>query len=63
MTKARPVTDSPNRYEALIGRSLAMCAHPAAAWRVGSTRARLVVVAGYFVAGYVVSLGALLAGI
>jgi hypothetical protein len=37
---------------ALLGRSLAMCAHPVAAWRRGSVRARLVVVAAYFIASY-----------
>jgi len=42
----------------LIGRSLAMCVHPLAAWRRGA-RARLVVVAGYFVASYATFLLAL----
>jgi hypothetical protein len=41
-----------------IGRSLAFCVHPLAAWRRGS-RARAVVVAGYFVASYTMFLLAL----
>jgi hypothetical protein len=43
-----------------VGRSLAMCAHPVAAWRRGSVRARLVVVAAYFIASYATVLMALL---
>jgi hypothetical protein len=39
--------------EILIGRSLAACAHPVAAWRSGSRSARLQFFVGYFVAGYV----------
>jgi hypothetical protein len=35
-----------------IGRSLALCAHPVAAWRLSSTRGRLLVIAGYAAAGY-----------
>ena len=35
-----------------IGRSLALCVHPVAAWRYGS-RARLVIFAAYFAASYV----------
>jgi len=48
-----------NRWETLIGRGLAMCVHPVAAWRCGSLRARLVVVAAYFAASYTVILSAL----
>jgi hypothetical protein len=39
--------------EILIGRSLAACVHPVAAWRSGSRSARLQFFVGYFVAGYV----------
>jgi hypothetical protein len=39
--------------EVLIGRTLAACVHPVAAWRSGSKSARLQFFAGYFVAGYV----------
>jgi hypothetical protein len=37
-----------------------MCAHPVAAWRRGSIRARLVVVAAYFIASYTAVLMGLL---
>jgi hypothetical protein len=45
--------------EIMIGRSLALCVHPVAAWRVGSIRARLVVVVAYFAASYAAILAAL----
>jgi hypothetical protein len=46
--------------EVLIGRSLAFCLHPAAAWRLMSPASRAVLVAIYFAAGYLGALGALL---
>jgi hypothetical protein len=46
--------------DVLIGRSLAMCAHPYAAWRRHSTTGRVVVFLAYLGAGYAVVLGALL---
>jgi hypothetical protein len=56
-TPDRPST----RGEILIGRSLAACVHPVAAWRSGSRSARAQFFFGYFVAGYVlVFLGLLL---
>ena len=48
------------QLEVLIGRSLAMCAHPYAAWRSQSTKARALVVVLYMAASYVVVLGVLL---
>jgi hypothetical protein len=42
----------------LIGRSLALCVHPHAAWRHGP-RARLVIFGAYFVASYAAVLIAL----
>jgi hypothetical protein len=48
------------RLEILIGRSLAACAHPVAAWRSGSRSARLQFLLGYFVASYVLVFLALL---
>jgi len=45
----------------LIGRSLAWCAHPYAAWRAHSTRGRLVVLFAYVAASYAVVLGTLFA--
>jgi hypothetical protein len=44
----------------LIGRGLAFCVHPRAAWRVLSTPGRAFVVAAYAGAGYVAVLGALM---
>lgn len=45
-------------WEVLLGRSLALCAHPAAAWR--ARRGRAMIVGAYFAAGYVGVLLALL---
>jgi hypothetical protein len=45
--------------EVLAGRSLAMCAHPYAAWRTHSTSVRVFVLAAYVAAGYAVTLGML----
>jgi hypothetical protein len=60
MADARSPIPSPSSpLEIAIGRSLAMCAHPVAAWRLSSVRGRLVVVAGYAAAGYLAVFGAL----
>jgi hypothetical protein len=48
------------RLEVLIGRSLAMCAHPYAAWRSQSARGRALVLVAYMATSYFVVLGALL---
>ncbi len=45
--------------EILIGRSLALCLHPYAAWRTRSNEQRAFVVLAYVAAGYAVTLGAL----
>jgi hypothetical protein len=37
----------------LAGRSVARCAHPFAAWRVGSLGTRCTIVVGYMVGAYV----------
>jgi hypothetical protein len=49
-----------NRLEIAMGRSLAICLHPVAAWLSRSQRKRLVLVGGYVGAGYVAVLLALL---
>ena len=36
----------------VIGRTLACCVHPAAAWRRLSTSGRILIVAMYFAVGY-----------
>jgi hypothetical protein len=46
------MSDSGNRIELMIGRSLAACVHPYAAWHLGSTPVRAWVVTAYFAAGY-----------
>jgi hypothetical protein len=46
------MTDSARPLEVLIGRSLASCIHPVAAWRTRSTRWRAVLVGSYLGAGY-----------
>ena len=40
------------RSEIFIGRSLAICAHPVAAWRTTVRSIRVVLLAGYFTAAY-----------
>lgn len=47
-------------FDLLIGRGLAFCVYPTAAWRVLSTRGRALVVAAYASAAYVAVLGLLL---
>ncbi len=58
----RLAPDRPStKFEIVIGRSLAACVHPVAAWRSGSRALRAQCMAGYFVASYVlVFLGLLL---
>jgi hypothetical protein len=50
----------PSRTEIVIGRGLAVCLHPYAAWRLRSTRARLLLFGAYVGATYAVVLGGLL---
>jgi len=49
------------RIETLVGRSLAMCAHPYATWRSQSTRCRVFVLLAYVVGSYSVVLAILFA--
>jgi hypothetical protein len=57
-----PVNHTPGRQQERValamGRALAACCHPVAAWRRGSAY-RLPMVVGYVVAGYAVVLAAL----
>jgi hypothetical protein len=53
---ARSRTD----IETLVGRALAMCAHPFAVWRSRSIRRRVFVLLVYFIGSYALVLGALL---
>jgi hypothetical protein len=49
------------RIETLVGRSLAMCVHPYATWRLQSARCRVLVLLAYAVGSYSVVLAALYA--
>jgi hypothetical protein len=44
----------------VIGRTLAACVHPYAAWRASPLRQRLVIASGYFAAGFVSVLAVML---
>jgi len=46
----------------VLGRFLAYCAHPLAAWRRVAATDRALIVAAYFVVGYLLTLSALIAG-
>jgi hypothetical protein len=50
----------PMPLETLLGRGLAFCCHPCAAWRVLPRSRRLLLVGTYFAAAYLVTLLALL---
>jgi hypothetical protein len=52
-----PIND---RLAIIVGRSLAACVHPYAAWRAFSTSERVLIATGYFAAGFISVLGALL---
>jgi hypothetical protein len=49
-----------DRVETNLGRTAAVCVHPAAAWRLLPTRWRLLIVAAYAILAYSVTLGILL---
>jgi hypothetical protein len=48
------------RWEILLGRSMAICAHPAIAWRLVSKRGRALIVSAYFGAAYAAVLALLM---
>jgi hypothetical protein len=56
---AHPLKSSTHWHEVLIGRSLAACVHPMAAWRSKTRSFRVLLLTGYFALGYI----AVLAGI
>jgi hypothetical protein len=58
----RSTLDIPTtRTEILVGRGLAMCVHPYAAWRVKAPAGRLLVLFAYFAAGFALVLTSLFA--
>ncbi len=58
MTSHTPSSSS-RWHEVLIGRSLAACIHPMAAWQSRARSFRVLLVAGYFAMGYVTVLAAI----
>jgi hypothetical protein len=60
MTPQAPSSSS-HWHEVLLGRSLAACVHPIAAWQSRARSFRLMLVAGYFAMGYVTVLAAIVA--
>jgi hypothetical protein len=51
---------SANRWEIFAGRTLAACVHPTAAWQSTVRSFRVLLVAGYFAAGYIGALALML---
>ena len=50
--RLKPDTTATMDMGILLGRGVAMCVHPYAAWRTRSARGRMVVVASYVAAAY-----------
>jgi hypothetical protein len=50
---------SSRRHEVLLGRTLAACVHPLSAWQSRMRSFRLLLIGGYFAAGYVAVLAAM----
>jgi hypothetical protein len=48
-----------NRSEVLVGRTMAACVHPLAAWHSRVREFRVLLLAGYFAAGYLAGLFAI----
>jgi hypothetical protein len=51
--QCRPSDPSTWRAEVLFGRTLAACIHPIAAWRYDIRSFRVLLLAGYFTAGFI----------
>jgi hypothetical protein len=51
---------SANRWEILAGRTFAACVHPTAAWHSTVRSFRILLIAGYFAAGYIGALAFML---
>ena len=60
--RTRPVPQErpSNRFEILVGRSLAMSVHPKVAWRVLTPSRRALMILGYFAVSYLTVLSGLL---
>jgi hypothetical protein len=57
-TRAATIDRPATRTEIFLGRSLAACVHPWAAWRLSSWE-RLRLIVGYLIIGYITVLGVL----
>lgn len=56
----RTSRNTPNAMEVALGRTLAGCVHPYAAWRVWPAASRIALVSAYAIVTYVMVLTALL---
>jgi hypothetical protein len=56
---SHPPRSSSQWHEVLIGRSMAACVHPMAAWQSKAQSFRVLLVAGYFVVGYLSGMAAI----
>lgn len=56
---AHSPSSSSHWHEVLLGRSLAACAHPMAAWQAKARSFRVLLLGGYFLAGYIAVLAAM----
>ena len=56
---SRTHVSSSRWHEILLGRSMAACVHPIAAWQSKMRSFRVLLVAGYFVVGYLSGLAAI----
>jgi hypothetical protein len=56
---AHSPSSSNHWHEVLLGRSLAACVHPMAAWQSKARSFRVLLVGGYFVVGYITVLAAI----
>jgi len=53
-------TEPVESLELVVGRAMAACAHPFAAWRVLSPSGRMIIVTAYFAAAYITILAGLI---
>ena len=53
------MSESANRIEVIVGRSLAVCVHPVGGWRFGTGPVRAWIVLAYFSLAFATVLGAL----
>jgi hypothetical protein len=59
MMPSKSRTGGSSRYEIFVGRTMAACVHPQAAWQSTVRSFRFLMFAGYFTAGYIAGLVAI----